>query len=278
LARYVKGEISPEIAIMQLLLALGGMAPLAECLKTLAAIAPNNPAILALQQVASPDLSGAAALVESGLAKERAGSLAAIRDQFDRAVAIAPEAAAALYSLGSAATLDRATAELVARLDEWQLLGPEIVALDVGCGIGRLETALAPRLRAITGIDVSPGMIAEARRRCAGLGNVDFTVGDGTGLAAFAGRHYDLILAVDAFPYLVAADPAVAERHVADAAQLLPKGGALAILNYSYRGDLDADRHALADLSQRYGFTVLRNGTCDFTLWDGVTFLLRRMG
>jgi SAM-dependent methyltransferase len=133
-------------------------------------------------------------------------------------------------------------------------------------------------LRAITGIDVSPGMIAAARRRCAGLGNVDFTVCDGTGLTSFAGRHYDLILAVDAFPYLVAADPALAETHIADATQLLPNGATLAILNYSYRGDLDADRHALADLSHRYGFTVQRNGTRDFTLWDGVTFLLRRMG
>ncbi|TMJ58644.1 MAG: class I SAM-dependent methyltransferase, partial [Alphaproteobacteria bacterium] len=174
----------------------------------------------------------------------------------------------------SPATLDRATAELVSRLDEWGLLGPDIIALDIGCGIGRLETALASRLRAITGVDLSPGMIEEARRRCAGLVNVDVAVCDGTGLAAFAGRDYDLILAVDAFPYLVAADPALAGRHVADAAQLLPAGGALVILNYSYRGDLDADRNAVADLASRYGFTVLRNGTRDFTLWDGATFLL----
>ena len=58
----------------------------------------------------------------------------------------------------------------------------------------------------------------------------------------------------------------------------MSQGGALAILNYSYRGDLDADRHAVANLSQRYGFAVTRNGTRDFTLWDGATFLLRRMG
>ena len=219
-------------------------------------------------------LAGAVALVESGLARERAGNIAAIRQQFDDAVAIAPEAAVALYSLGSPATLDRATAELVSRLDEWGLLGPDIIALDIGCGIGRLETALASRLRAITGVDLSPGMIEEARRRCAGLVNVDVAVCDGTGLAAFAGRDYDLILAVDAFPYLVAADSALAERHVADAARLLPAGGALVILNYSYRGDLDADRNAVADLASRYGFTVLRNGTRDFTLWDGATFLL----
>ncbi len=121
-------------------------------------------------------------------------------------------------------------------------------------------------------------MIAAARRRCAGLGNVDFAVCDGTGLAAFAGQHYDVILAVDAFPYLVAADPALAETHIADATQLLPNGGSLAILNYSYRGDLDADRQAVSDLATRYGFAVTRNGTRDFTLWDGATFLLRRMG
>jgi len=59
---------------------------------------------------------------------------------------------------------------------------------------------------------------------------------------------------------------------------LLPNGGSLAILNYSYRGDLDADRQAVSDLATRYGFAVTRNVTRDFTLWDGATFLLRRMG
>ena len=281
LARYTAGEISAEVAVMRLLLALGGMTPLAECLAALARGAGDEPAIQELQRVMAAHqstLAGAAELVEQGLARERAGTIAAIREQFDRAVAIAPEAAVALYSLGSAATLDRATAELVARLDEWQLLGSDIAALDIGCGIGRLEAALAPRLRTITGIDVSPGMIEEARRRYTGIGNVDFAVCDGTGLAAFAGQHYDVILAVDAFPYLVAADPALAETHIADATQLLPNGGSLAILNYSYRGDLDADRQAVSDLATRYGFAVTRNGTRDFTLWDGATFLLRRMG
>jgi len=275
LARYLAGEISAEIAIMQLLLALGGVAPLAECLAAM----PDQPWLHQLRQIMSEHptaLASAAALVEQGLARERTGSIERIREQFDRAVAIAPEAAVALYSLGSAETLDRATAELVGRLDEWGLLEPDRTALDIGCGIGRLEAALTSRLRSITGIDMSPGMIEEAGRRCAGLGNVDFTVCDGTGLSAFAGRRYDLILAVDAFPYLVAADPALAERHIADAASLLQPGGALAILNYSYRGDLAADRRAVEDLSQRYGFAVIRNGTRDFTLWDGATFLLRK--
>ena len=277
LARYLAGEISAELATMQLLLALGGMKSVAECLAAL----PEQPVIHALQHIVArgqPGLAGAAALVEQGLARERTGAVATIRDQFDRAVAIAPEAAVALYSLGSAEILDRATAEIVARLDEWRVLKPNMTALDIGCGIGRLEAALAPRLRMMTGIDVSPGMIEEAQRRCAALANVEFAVCDGLSLAALAGRRFDLILAVDAFPYLVAADLALAERHIADAAHLLPRGGVLVILNYSYRGDLGADRHAVADLSERYGLTVERNGTRDFNIWDGATFLLRRKG
>src|SRR5262249_56143904 len=121
----------------------------------------------------------------------------------------------------------------------------EVAALDRGWGMGRLEGGVGRRLGMISGIDVSRGMIDGARRRCAGLANVAFAVCDGTGLAAFAGRQFDLIFAVDAFPYLVAADPAIAERHIADAARLLAPGGALVILNYSYRGDLDTDRHAV---------------------------------
>jgi len=275
LARYVAGEISAELAIMQLLLVFGDTSALSKCLKTLS----EHPAIGALQDSVARDRTGlanVATLVERGLTRERAGDIAAIREQFDRAVAVSPEAAVALYSLGSTEILDRATAEIVARLDEWGLLGSEKTALDIGCGIGRLETVLAPRLHAITGIDVSPGMIDEARRRCAGLGNVEFMVCDGTGLAAFAGHPFDLILGVDAFPYLVAADPALAERHIADSAELLAEDGALVILNYSYCGDLDLDRRTVAELTQRHGFGVERYGTRDFSLWDGASFLLRK--
>jgi hypothetical protein len=48
------------------------------------------------------------------------------------------------------------------------------------------------------------------------------------------------------------------------------------ILNYSYRGDLAADRQDVADLPAVHGFQVERSGTHDFALWDGATFLLRR--
>ncbi|MGE0260302.1 MAG: methyltransferase domain-containing protein [Alphaproteobacteria bacterium] len=270
LAAYRGGEISAEIALMRVVLAIGDAASVIGWLE-----AAGEAALLRLARAHRGRLEGVTALVAAGLATER-GGIAAIRAQFDAAVALAPEAAVAMYSLGSGDILDRATAEIVAGLRQWRLLGADIDALDIGCGIGRIERALAPELRSITGTDVSPGMIAEAWTRCRGLGNVVFLCVDGGGLAAFAGRRFGLVLAVDAFPYLVAAGAGIAARHVADAAGLLVPGGALAIFNYSYCGDLDADRADIADLATAHGFAVERNGTRDFALWDGATFLLRR--
>ena len=268
---YLRGEISAEIAVMRLLLALGDAAAVIRYLEEI-----HQSELLLVARAHRDGLTGVAALVEAGLARERAGSVDAIREQFDRAVALAPEAAVALYSLGSASTLDRTTAEIVDRLRGWRLLGPELAVLDIGCGIGRVERALAAKVGAITGIDVSPAMVAEARRRCRGLANVEFACCDGRDLAALAGRHFGLVLAVDAFPYLVAADPGIAARHVADAAGLLDPGGALVILNYSYRGDLARDCIEVAELAAGHGFTVERSGASDFSLWDGVSFVLRR--
>src|SRR4051812_48698810 len=43
-------------------------------------------------------------------------------------------------------------------------------ALDFGCGVGRLLLPLAAKCREVTGVDVSPSMLAEARRNCDAAG------------------------------------------------------------------------------------------------------------
>ena len=277
LAAYLAGEVSAEIALMHLLLATGALPPLQRCLKTLEAT--GRDAFLPLAQLAADHgegLARAAGLVEAGLAgAEGADRLAATREQYDRAVAMAPEAAVALYSLGDPAILDRATGELVALLSDWGLLGADRQALDIGCGIGRIELALAPRLRHIIGIDLSPAMVAEAQRRCAGIANASFAVCNGRELPQFAAAGFDLVLAIDSFPCAVAVAPEIAERYIRDAARQLRPDGILAIFNYSYRGDLAADRADIAAHAAAAGLRVLRNGTRDLTLWDGTSFLLR---
>jgi len=53
------------------------------------------------------------------------------------------EASVALYSLGNPELLAAATREVVERMNEWAVLAPMRDALDVGRGIGRMESALA---------------------------------------------------------------------------------------------------------------------------------------
>lgn len=51
-------------------------------------------------------------------------------------------------------------------------------ALDACCGTGAAVGHLAPHVGTITGLDFSPGMLAEARRRHEGLANAHFVEGD----------------------------------------------------------------------------------------------------
>src|SRR5690348_18459743 len=94
LVAYSAGEISAEIALMRLLLALGDDTAVIDSLAALGATA-----LLRVALENRDGLARTAALVRAGLARERAGSIDAIRQQFDRAAALSPEAAVAPYSL-----------------------------------------------------------------------------------------------------------------------------------------------------------------------------------
>ncbi len=208
-------------------------------------------------------LASAAASIDHGATGPDA--LAALRDGFDRAARIAPEASVAAYSLGQRALLDSATVELVDWLAARCRLDGDI--LDLGCGIGRIAAALAPLARSVLGIDIAPAMIEEARRRHGDVAR--FAVTDGRGITGV----FDLIVAVDSFPYLIQAG--VAEKHVADAARALHPGGVLAIFNLSYRG-VAADRADARRWCVAHGFELTCDGIRPFRLWDGRAFLLKR--
>jgi SAM-dependent methyltransferase len=196
---------------------------------------------------------------------------------FDAAAAISPEASVALYSLGRPDLLAAATDEVVDMLRALRLLRPEGHVLDIGCGIGRFVKALAPHVAHVTGLDVSPRMLAEARRRAAGLGNVRLVQGNGRDFAGLAAAAFDLALAVDSFPYLVAAGSDVVAANMCEIKRVLRPGGRLVVFNYSYRGDQAADRAEIAELAGRLGFRLLRAGERRFRHWDGALFDLERL-
>ncbi len=276
------GTAPANIVLMRLLIAADSPEAVNRALTGALAAAPDADARARLDAVAAlwRDHRGAwnvvrrvaASADHAAGAPSAADAVARWTAVFDRLAAEAPDAGVALYALGDADLTARATAEIVDRLDGWSLLGAYRDALEIGCGSGRLVRALAPRLRAVTGTDVSGGMVAEARRRCAGLPNAHLHQGTGHDLGSIADRAVDLVLAVDVFPYLVEGGDALADRHMGEAARVLRPGGSLVVLNWSYRGDAARDRAEAVRLAARHGLAVERFAAGDFALWDGATF------
>jgi SAM-dependent methyltransferase len=94
--------------------------------------------------------------------------------------------------------------------------------LELGSGTGRATAFLARTAGHVTGIELTPEMVAVARRRLAATPNVSFVVADMRG-AAFRVR-FDLVVAVDdPFVHLIADDDR--DRAVSTAARHLLPGG-----------------------------------------------------
>ena len=271
-----QGTMAPNIAAMHILIEGGDLSALEHAISG----TQTPEAAERLRQARSFATQSAAALVPrlSALLNHNpdldpADAVQRWAAAFDAAVAAHPETSVALYTLGDPRRTDAASREIAAALEEWGLIGPDRRVLDLGCGIGRMLPALAQRCAIAVGVDVSAGMLAEARRRCAASSNLLLVRSAGRDLAMFAAGSFELVLAVDSFPYLHLSE--IAEPMFAEAARLLAPGGSLAILNYSYRDDFEADRRDLDRLAEAHGLETVRRGTRDFVLWDGASFVLR---
>ncbi len=280
LGRCAAGELSPTMALMELLIVTEDASRAADFVHS---HAPSSPPIQEMARLIEAHRGGCAriaAMLRSGVDSPPVGGsieegVAFCRRLFDWSVEQSEEASVALYSLGSADGLRAAPDEIVLQLERWGTLGPERAALDIGCGIGRMEDALGPRLREIHAIDVSENMITAARRRCAHVENARFSLSSGLDLRAFAAGRFDLAFAIDSFPYLVQSGSALVETHFAELARVLRPGGDLVVLNFSYRDDLVADRRDVTALCDRHGFDLLVSGTQPFSLWSGSAFRMR---
>ena len=276
----VEGRISPQIAVAHFLF-VGARA--AEIEAAVAACPPHP----RLEQVRTlllgreAQLDALSAQVVSTVAEHNAfgatpaEGIARIAGFFDRAVAASPEASVALYSLGDPAILAAATAEIVEWLETQDLLHEAADVLDLGCGFGRVADALAPRCRSVLGLDVSGGMIAEARRRFGAVPNLRFEQTGGEDLSLLPDGAFDLVLAIDSFPYLVQAGEAVVGQHLADVRRVLRERGALVILNLSYEGDAH-DAARVTAWAAAFGFRVAIADPAPFRLWDGSAYVLAR--
>lgn len=94
--------------------------------------------------------------------------------------------------------------------------------LDLGCGIGRLSAPLAERCKAVTGVDVSPRMIDEARRLHARQPNLRFLTTTGADLRGLPDDSFDAVFSFSVLPHL---PPDVVESYFMEVNRVLRTGG-----------------------------------------------------
>jgi ubiquinone/menaquinone biosynthesis C-methylase UbiE len=84
--------------------------------------------------------------------------------------------------------------------------------LDVACGPGIVACAAAARAAHVTGIDLTPAMIAQARERQAGLGltNMEWRVGDASALP-FDDNAFDIVVTRYSFHHILQPSETLAE-------------------------------------------------------------------
>jgi SAM-dependent methyltransferase len=102
------------------------------------------------------------------------------------------------------------------------LLHPAQDVVDLGCGIGRMDRHVAPRVRSLTGVDVSGEMVRRATARLGDLPNVRFVEVDGWSFRPLEDACAGLL-----FSHIVLQHTprAVTRSYLRDARRILRPGG-----------------------------------------------------
>ncbi|MBW8770979.1 MAG: class I SAM-dependent methyltransferase [Gemmatimonadetes bacterium] len=126
-----------------------------------------------------------------------------------------------------ARSYERGAAEFIARLE----LEPGVEVLDVACGTGNLALPAARAGATVTGVDIAPNLITQAKARAAEEHqSILFDVGDAEALD-YADDEFDI--AVTMFGAMFAARP---ERAAAELIRVVRPGGRIVMANWTPMG------------------------------------------
>jgi len=109
-------------------------------------------------------------------------------------------------------------------------LDPSDEILEIGCGVGRVGAALAPRCRRWVGADVSANMLGHARERLRDFDNVELVELSGWDLAPIPAASLDVVYCTVVFMHL---DEWERFKYVSEAMRVLRPGGRLYIDNFN---------------------------------------------
>src|SRR5438309_3359853 len=98
------------------------------------------------------------------------------------------------------------------------------LAVEIGCGLGRVCQALASRFDRVIGVDVSPEMLDRARL-LVDEPNVEFLLGDGVSLGGVPTASADLVLSFTVFQHIPRVS--VIRDYLTEAGRVLKPGGVL---------------------------------------------------
>ena len=106
-------------------------------------------------------------------------------------------------------------------------LPPRANVLDLACGTGDFTVALLRRFpdARVTGVDLTPEMLAIARQKLAGSADVTFCTGDAQDLVAFSDATFDLVVCAFGFRNFPDKEKALAACH-----RVLKPAGRLVVL------------------------------------------------
>src|SRR3954447_703711 len=96
------------------------------------------------------------------------------------------------------------------------------LAVEIGCGMGRICLALAERFDRVIGVDISGEMLRRARELVPGE-RVDFRHTDGASLPQVADSSVDLVLTFTVFQHIPSVE--VIRAYVQEAGRVLRPGG-----------------------------------------------------
>jgi SAM-dependent methyltransferase len=119
---------------------------------------------------------------------------------------------------------------------------PDMAALELGAGAGRLTRHLAARVQEVVCTDVSPAMVRAARRNLDGFPGVRCALTDGYTLKEFDDDSFDLVLAAGVLTFF-APNPLLAMLD--EVARVLRPGG-VCIANYMVLDNRERAREQLA--------------------------------
>lgn len=145
-----------------------------------------------------------------------------------------------------------------------QEVAPGQVAVDLGCGTGELALTLERKAKKVIGIDSSPGMLDQARKRCVHNGhNVELRLGELEHLPLGDGKA-DIAVAS-----MVLHTLSVPAAGIREAGRVLKGGGRLVLVDF--------DKHDRPDVRERFGGPWMGLATDEVHQWlEDAGFVLQR--